>query len=544
MRARRPVSTVFGLGLAVGVPVLFLLVFFLVPLLGMLWIGLAPSGQVDLVGFVDVLGRPRTHRIIGLTLAQAATATVIALLAGLPVAAVLHRRRFRGAGVLRALVFVPFVLPTVVVGVAFRTLFRPSGWLGWLGLDGTFAAIIAALVFFNIAVVVRTVGVRWESLDPRQDEAAASLGASPWRVWWTVTLPALAPAVWSAAAVVFLFCATAFGTVLVLGGLQFGTIETEIYTLTMDYLDLPAAAALSLLQLVLVVALLTVSARLRQRGERGVTTRAAAPKPRLGRGDAGLLAWSLLVVAALMLPLAALVVRSLETPHGWGLDYYVAFLGGSSAASAVLLSLSTAAQAAAIALVLGLGLALALSRPAVTARQLRWRDRLDRLVMLPLGVSAVTVGLGMLITLNRPPLDMRTTGILIPISQAIVALPLVLRVLLPVLRGIDPKLREAAASLGASPARVLLDVDLRLAARPIAAATVFALAVSLGEFGATSFLARPTDPTLPVLIYRLITRPGAENLGMALAGSVILAMLVLALTGLVERLRAGVAGAF
>jgi thiamine transport system permease protein len=165
--------------------------------------------------------------------------------------------------------------------------------------------------------------------------------------------------------------------------------------------------------------------------------------------------------------------------------------------------------------------------------------------MLPLGVSAVTVGFGFLLTMGHPfgiQTDLRSSGVLVPIAQAVVAVPLVVRTLLPVLRAIDPRLREAAGTLGAGPGRVLATVDLPLAARAVGLATGFAFAVSLGEFGATAFLARPDMPTLPVVIYRLIGLPGPDNYGMALAAGVVLATLSAGVMALAERLRAGTSG--
>ena len=204
-----------------------------------------------------------------------------------------------------------------MVGVAFRTLLAPSGPLGALRLDGTAAAIIAAMVFFNLAVVVRTVGSLWENLDRRREEAAAALGASPVQVLRTVTLPALMPGVVSSASVVFLFCATSFGVVLTLGGLRYSTVETEIYLLTTQFLDLRAASALSVLQLVVVSVLLYGAQRTRSGREQASTahrTRDAARRPR--RGDLPVLLTTgvtLLLVAA---PLLALVVRSLRVEGG------------------------------------------------------------------------------------------------------------------------------------------------------------------------------------------------------------------------------------
>ena len=98
--------------------------------------------------------------------------------------------------------------------------------------------------------------------------------------------------------------------------------------------------------------------------------------------------------------------------------------------------------------------------------------------------------------------------------------------------------------MGARPWQVPATVDLPIIWRPLLAAIGLALAVSLGEFGATSFLARPDSPTLPVVIYRLIGRPGVDNLGMALAASVILAVVTVTVMGVVERLRVSSVGAF
>ncbi|HMR13512.1 MAG TPA: ABC transporter permease subunit, partial [Arachnia sp.] len=157
--------------------------------------------------------------------------------------------------------------------------------------------------------------------------------------------------------------------------------------------------------------------------------------------------------------------------------------------------------------------------------------------LLPLGVSAVTVGFGYLITLNRPPLDLRSSLILIPIAQAVVALPLVVRSLLPTLRAVDPRQLEAAATLGSPPWGVLARIELPHLTRGLGLAVGFAFATSLGEFGATSFLARPDNPTLPVLVVRLFGRPGAESYGLALAATVVLAGLAGAAMALAERAR-------
>ena len=540
--ARLNAGSTIGWILAAALPLAFVGVFFAWPVAAIVGRGLFPEGFLDGAGILEVLGRPRTQRIIGFTVGMAAAATAITLVLGMPVAYVLARLRFRGRAVLRAAVLVPFVLPTVVVGIAFRVLLRGTPF------DGSFVAILAALVFFNIAVVARTVAVSWESLDPRQEEAARVLGAGPVRVFVTITLRRLAPSIAAAASIVFLFCSTAFGTVLVLGGAKFATIETEIWLLTTQFLDLRAASVLSIAQLVVVVLLLVVTGLLR--GRTPVQRRSFASRiPR--RSDIPVIVAVVLTGLALLVPLAALVRRSLETGDGWGVGNYLA-LASTGDRNALTVtpwqalgnSLGFAAAATGVAMLVGLVASTLLSRSPRSPTARRGLGLLDGALMLPLGVSAVTVGFGFLITLNAPPLDLRSSPVLVPIAQALVAVPLVVRTLLPVLRSVGTRMREAAATLGASPWRVILTIDLGISARAALAATGLAFTVALGEFGATTFLSRPDAATLPVVIYRLIGLPGGDNAGMAVAASVILAAVTVAVVALVERLRVDTAGAF
>ncbi len=534
------------LGLAV-VPVVVLGVFFVVPVAGMVAEGFWPDGRFAPGGVWEVLTRDRTGRVLAFTLGTAAAGTLGAVVLGLPAAYVLHRTALPGRRAVRSALLVPFVLPTVVVGVAFRQLLGAGGPLGFLGLDGTPTAIVLGLVFFNVAVVIRVVGGAWEQLDERPGQAAATLGAAPVQVFRTVTWPQLRPAVGSAATVVFLFCATAFGIVLTLGGSRYATVETEIYLLTVQVFDLPGAAALSVLQLVVVLALLLVAGRTRTAP---VVRRPATPH-RLRRSDAGPVAVTLVLLVAIAAPVLALVAGSLRVDGSWGLDHYAALSTTGqrealqvSVTDALVNSLRTAVDATWMALLTGLLVAVAVTRRSRSRAERHTRRLLDGLFMLPLGVSAVTLGFGFLITLDQPPLDLRDSPLLVPVAQALVALPLVVRTLVPVLAGVDDRQRQAAASLGAGALRTLATVDLPVLWRPVLAAAGFAFAVSLGEFGATSFLAREDFPTMPLVIFRLLGHPGELNYGMALAASVVLAATTAVVVLAVERLRVTSVGAF
>ncbi|WP_424923908.1 ABC transporter permease [Actinophytocola oryzae] len=555
------------------VPLGFLAVFFVWPVVAIMRLGF------DEGGVLATLGTARVWRLVGFTVAQAAGATVVAVVAGLPVAFLLARTNLPGLGIIRVIILVPFVLPSVVVGLAFRAMLP----------DGGVWAIVLANAFFNVAVVARTVAGLWTHLDRRAEDAARALGASRLRTFTSVTLPALAPAIGSAAAVVFLFCATSFGVVLILGGARLRTLETEIYLRTVELLDLPGAAALSLLQVGAVVAVLSVGAVARRRRETALRLRGQAESARRpAGGEWAVVAAALGVVVLLCVPIASLVLRSLSTPDGWGLDGYRALTGvgyeGSlqiSGLDAARNSLAAATDATLLAVTLGTMASVVLvtlardgrgtterapsgltssagpcarngprGRAAQEGRRrlsggvkqrirhrVRYVEVVDTAFMLPLGVSAVTVGFGYLITLDLLPGDLRTSPVLVPLAQALVVTPLVIRVMLPVLRSIDERLRQAAGSLGASPWRVWWEVDVPMAGRSLLTAAAFGYVVALGEFGATSFLARPDTATLPVAVARLISRPGELNNQMAYAACTLLVLVTVAVVAVVERVR-------
>ncbi|MFK4545771.1 thiamine transport system permease protein [Streptomyces tendae] len=551
-RAGKPTGTVRGSAARLGlmaVPVAFFAVFFAYPVAAIVARGLEVDGVWRLGRIGDVLAQSDVRHVLWFTTWQALASTALTLLVALPGAYVFARFEFPGKQVLRAVVTVPFVLPTVVVGTAFLALVGRGGLLDelWgLRLDTTVWAILLAHVFFNYAVVVRTVGGLWAQLDPRQEEAARMLGASRLRAWRQVTLPALAPAVAAAALMVFLFTFTSFGVVQILGGPTFSTLEVEIYRQTSQVFDLSTAAVLTLIQFAAVAAVLAVHAwtvRRRESALRLVDAATTARRPR-GAGQWALFAGVLGTVAVLLvLPLAVLVQRSLGAS---GFGYYRALTREDGGAflvppiEAIGNSLQYAVAATAIAVVIG-----ALAATALTRRDAgRFVRGFDALLMLPLGVSAVTVGFGFLIALDEPPLDLRSSWILVPLAQALVGVPFVVRTMLPVLRAVDGRLREAAAVLGASPWRVWREVDLPMVRRALLVAAGFAFAVSLGEFGATVFIARPDNPTLPVAVARLLGRPGDMNYGQAMALSTILMLVCAVALVVLERLRTDRSGEF
>jgi thiamine transport system permease protein len=417
---------------------------------------------------------------------------------------------------------------------------------------GTLGAILLAHVFYNTTIVIRLAGNALSQLDPRLEAAARVLGANNLRVWWHVTLPLLRPSLLAAGLLVFLFDFTSFGVILLLGGPGFATLEVETYIQALQMLNLPLAGLLSAVQLLctLVFSVLYTRAVARTR----VQTNPRAAKYNLRRARtlkerlfvSGLGA---LLVLFFVLPMLALPLRSVsrleaargqrgETQYGLTSEYYrELFLNRRGSlfyvppVQAALNSLGYAGLTVLLSLLLGFPAASALARPG---RLERW---LDPLLVLPLGASAVTLGLGYILAFNRPPLRWLASPWLVPLAHTMVALPFVIRTLQPALASIPERLREAASSLGASPLRAWLAVDWPIIWRASLAAAAFAFTISLGEFGATALLTRPEYPTIPIAIYRFLSQPGGLNYGQAMAMAMVLMALAVVGIFVIERLR-------
>ena len=513
----------------VAVPVAFLGYFFVYPIAAITLRGLTVDGAIDLSLFADVITDTTLQGVARFTFWQALLSTILTVVTALPAAWVFARFTFPGKRVLEAATLVPFVLPTLVVGTAFLTLAGPRGVTG-VDLTGTLWLILAAHVFYNYAIVVRGVGAYWQRLDPRFEAAARTLGASPSTAFRTVTLRLLAPAIASTSALVFLFSFTSFGVVLLLGDLKHTTIEVEIWRQTTAFLRLDVASVLAVLQLVGVAMILAAygwfQRRTKVQFERSFDS-SRRPEGRELWFVGAIVGSTLLILGT---PIAMLLTRSFIGPSGrFGLENYVNLfklpkISGAfvEPATAIANSLRFALAATAIALVVGL-----LSSVVVTYARRRTARVFDVFVMLPLAASAVTIGFGFLVALDRP-IDIRTSVILIPIAHALVAIPFVVRTASPALAAVHRTLREAASTLGASPWRTWWTIDVRLVATAVLVAGAFAFAISMGEFGATAFIARPGSPTMPIAIFKLLGKPGPSPFGAAVA----LSSLLMIITGL------------
>jgi molybdate transport system permease protein len=251
VRRRRP----YGLLVPAGLGVAFLLLPLLALLIRAPW-----SNLFHLLAQDDVVTPLR------LSLETASIATVISMAVGVPMAWVLARMEFRGRGLLRALVTVPLVLPPVVGGVALLLGFGRNGVMGrWLyeafgvSLPFTTTAVVIAETFVTLPFLVISVEGALRALDPRFDDAAATLGASRWYAFTRVTLPMLAPGIGAGAVLCWARALGEFGATITFAGNFPGTTQTMPLTVYLALQDNPdGAIALSLVLLAVSIAILAL----------------------------------------------------------------------------------------------------------------------------------------------------------------------------------------------------------------------------------------------------------------------------------------------
>ncbi len=510
----------------------FYLIFFFYPIGKILSIGFSLSSFEQTFTSVSV------RKALWFTIWQATVSSALSVAIGLCISSVFVKSEFRFKKFLESLTFIPFVMPTVVVASAFisvNELLKLDGTP--LNLQGSAIGIIAAHIFFNTSIVVRTLTSTWPMIDFESEQAAQTLGASRIRVFFQITLPQLKSGLMSAASLAFLFTFTSFGVILILGGLGKATIETEIWRYATQRTEFETAAVLGIVQLVIVVAMLTINNKFLMTGSANSNLRSkvqyAYPVSSFRK--------SLNIVFILGFfgfPFLVLIERSLSTPTGHSFVYYKQILWESSderfalfgTRKAILNSLIWASLAMIIATVVGVIAAYLLTNKSKSISQSS-----GVFLLLPLGASGVLLGFGILISLNTGFFDFRSAWWIVPVAQGLLGVGIVARISSNAIKKIDPTIRYAASTLGASSILIWKRIDYPIIAKAVIAGSAFSFALALGEFGATSFLVRPQRPTIPTTIFNLLGRPGSSTFGQAMALSVILAVITWIVVALLDR---------
>ena len=347
-----------------GVPALVLLLPLLLwPLAATIGLAIAPERVA-----LPIPGQEMLLARLLATVGQAALSTLLALAIGLPAAYVFAQIRFPGRGLVRFIATLPLVLPTIVIAIAFEEYIGPDCWLEALvagaglpplNLPGTLWAVVLAHAFVGVAIVIQPVADAWAHLDREQEEAARLLGATRLEVFREITWPLLRRAVTSATVLSFMFAFTSFAIVLILGAVQYETLEVSIFRLALQPGPPTQAALLSLLQFGTAVIVLLPSAppradtAVRRREEAGRTLRRSSWSARF------LTLVVIFCIAALIVaPLASLAYEALTKDGVLTLSNFRGLVEGdppgtSRTLDAIASSISLAVGSAALALVLG-----------------------------------------------------------------------------------------------------------------------------------------------------------------------------------------------
>ena len=341
-----------------------------------------------------------------------------------------------------------------------------------------------------------------------------------------ITLPRLMPSILSSSALVFVFTFLSFPIVLTLGGARYATIEVGIYTLVRTILDYNHGAALILVEMA--ISLSFTYLYLRAEGRMATTTQGARRAPQrslfarpVDAGKILILLYAILITVFFLGPIVSIIIDSLRNDRSWTVANYAQLLSqryspflGTSPLVTVRTSLIIGSTATVLSLMIGTTIAFFVVRAKMLGR---WA--IEALLMAPLAVSSVAIGFALLRGLSGPPLHLGGTLIAIIIAHAVLIYPFVVRVLRPLLEGLDPQLVAAARSLGSSRLRAFLDIELPLLRRGLLVAAAFALALSMGEMSATIILMRPGLSTIPIAVYGLLS---ARQFGAASAMAVVL----------------------
>lgn len=520
------------LWLAAG-PALFAMALLVWPVARLLWQGLwgAPLAGMPLDDTGPWWQDAHLQWRVGWTLVQALLTCALCLVLGLPMAWVLARLEFGGRMAWQRALMLPFVVPTLVAALGVLALWGPRGLLGaplaqagWT-LEGSPWLLLLGNLFFNLALVVRAGMDGLAQVSAQRVAAARTLGATPWRTFWRVEWPSMAPWMASAMCLVFLYCFTGFGLALVLGGQRWATVEVEIYTLIAHELALARAASLAVAMLALTVGVAWVYAWLERRLANPARITPVPRRPLQGWAVWGI--WTLALSSWLLLcgaPLLALLLRALQAAWvGQGL----AVLNEPDTWLALGNTLRFTGMALVLASVLGLLHALAgqaMRRFAPAA--LTWRAS----AYAPLVVSPVALAFGLLLLY---PQWLASWPLLVS-AYALLAYPFVAKALTAALDALPDQWAQAAATLGARPVRVFWRVTLPLLGPALRRGMAFAAATMLGEFAVSLLLARPEWLTLSTLIYQHLGRPGSANLDAALVLSALLMFLALLVFGFIE----------
>lgn len=468
---------------------------------------------------------PSDWAAIRFTVIQAGLSALISAGLAVPVARALARRRFAGRRMLITLLGVPFILPVIVAVLGLLAVFGRGGWIsaaaGALGLPPLqvygLHGVVLAHVFLNLPLATRLILQGWQDIPAERFRLAAQLGAGPGAIWRLLEKPMLVRILPGVLAVIFAICLTSFAVALTLGGgPRATTIELAIYQAFRFDFDLGRAAMLSCIQIALTGAAALIALRAaRNEAPGGELDRPVQRWDARGRFyrilDGGVI---LLAALFLLMPLTAIVLAGLPGLPGLPASVFAA------AFNSVIVAL------------LSMAITLLLAVPMAVAVALGWARTVELAGLLGLAASPLVIGTGLFIVIY-PLAD--PFALALPVTalvNAVMALPFVLRILIPRTRQVVDRYGRLALSLNMAGRPFLRRVLLPRMRAQIGFAAGLAAALSMGDLGVIALFADPEVATLPLQIYRLM---GSYQMQAAAGAALLLLMLSVALFWILDR---------
>ena len=531
-KPQRKLSLIFGT-LGLGVPLAILFFFIFLPFFFVLFLAIGEAQENLITAIETILRSSLYHKIFRFTLLQASISTGLSLLIGIPVGYIFGRFEFVGRKILLSLVTVPFILPPLYVILGFIRFWGSEGFfnafLANIGVDSAldlsrgFWAIIVAHAFYNTPLVIYWVSAALAMLDKDQIAAARTLGSKNLHFLRRILLPNMLPGILASSILTFTYCLLSFAIVLEFGAGHFYTVELQIWILYNPPFSLRhLAGILAIFQAVMSILLIYLYSKASsvvlspvKVGEiNPVERRRLVAESTKTKGLLlGVLGFILLFDLGPMVSIALSAFRDIERGT-WTLANFGVLLSNRHSA---ILHVSPARTVintflfASLAVILNLCLIFMVIHGLEHVSQ-KVQHLLESIFFAPIGLSSITIALGLLYTYGRFKWYYTSSWILIVIAHSMIGFPFMFRALLSSYKQVNPDYIHAARTLGSSQLDTFRRIQLPLMVPGIRTGIAFVTAMSIGEFAATNFIYYPEATTMSIAIYKYI---GARQYGIA-----------------------------
>ena len=491
----------------VGLPLLGLVLFFLYPMVIVFLRSITVEDGYGLANYAEVLGSKGFWRATGNSLVMGGATTALSVLLGFVIAQGLYRCAFPGKWVIRAVIVLPLLAPSLVQALGLIFLLGRNGIVSRaLGIEIEiygFWGLLIANTLYALPQAVMIIGAALVLLDARTYEAAEVMGASPSRQFRDLTLPSARFGILNAAFVCFTITITDFGNAAVIGG-DYSVLATEIYSQVVGQRNFNMGAVVGIMLLLPTVISYAIERQAMKRQQFGQTTGQVPYIPRFAPlRDMSIAALSLVICAAIVAVIGIVVYASFVTlwPYNMALSpkhYDITLAGGySSLRITIVISVMAAVGGTLAVFLLGLGLR---RLPQAVAAPIQL------LAAMPAAVPGMVLGLAYILTFNStatPLYLLYGTAALIAIVNFYHYHTQSFLTLMTGFRQLPLALEEAAGSLGAGLSRTAIDIVAPFVAPMLVSVFFFLFMRSMVTLSAVVFLTTPDLSVAAVTIMRL-----------------------------------------